>query len=86
MSQEGRKILANKIQKYRLEVGLNKEQLSFLLNKDNSYISKLEKLKINISIDMLEKISKALNKKIDDFLNTNPWFGLLILFLFVANL
>ena len=72
MSQEGRKILANKIQKYRLEVGLNKEQLSLLLNKDNSYISKLEKLKINISIDMLEKISKALNKKIDDFLNTNP--------------
>lgn len=71
MSQEGRRILAGKIEKYRIEAGLSKEQLSLLLNKDNSYISKLEKLKINISVDMLEKIAKTLNKKIEVFLNTS---------------
>ena len=39
MSQAGRKILADKIAKYRLEAGLTREQLSLLLGKDNSYIS-----------------------------------------------
>lgn len=68
MSQAGRKILADKIKKYRRQAGLTKEQLSLVLNKDNSYISKLEKLKINLSIDGLEEIVNALNIKLDDFL------------------
>ncbi len=68
MSQEGRKILANKIKRYRVTAGITKEQLSLMLNKDNSYISKLENLKINISIDRLEEIAKMLNKSIEDFL------------------
>jgi len=68
MSQAGRKILADKIAKYRLEAGLTREQLSLLLGKDNSYISKLEKLRVNISIDMLEEISKLLKRNIYDFI------------------
>lgn len=68
MSQECRKIVANKIKQYRIEAGYTREALSLMLNKDNSYISKLENLKINISMDMLEKIIKILNKNIEDFL------------------
>ena len=68
MSQAGRKILADKITKYRTEKGLTREQLSILLNKDNSYVSKLEKLRVNISIDILEEIAKHLGKSIFDFI------------------
>ena len=68
MSQVCRKIIVNKIKKYRIEAGYTKEQLSLMLKKDNSYISKLENLKINISVDILEEIINLLNKKIEDFL------------------
>lgn len=68
MSQVCRKIVSEKIQKYRIEAGYTKEQLSLMLNKDNSYISKLENLKVNISLDMLEQIIRILNKRIEDFL------------------
>lgn len=67
MSQVCRKILAEKIKKYRMEAGYTKEQLSLMLKKDNSYISKLENLRINISVDILEEIINLLNKKIEDF-------------------
>ena len=68
MSQAGRKIIADKIAKYRTKAGLTREQLSLMLGKDNSYISKLEKLRVNITIDTLEEISKQLGKSIYDFL------------------
>ena len=50
MSQEVRNILANNITKLRIKKKLNKEELSLILGFDNSYISKLEKSKINITI------------------------------------
>ena len=68
MSQAARKILADKIAKYRKEAGLTREQLSLMLNKDNSYISKLEKLRVNISIDTLEEIAHKLGRNIFDFI------------------
>ena len=58
MSQEIRNILANNIEKLRTKKGLKREELSLLLGFDNSYISKLEKSRINITIDKLEKIAK----------------------------
>lgn len=68
MSQEGRKLIVKKLIKYRVETNLTREELSLLLGKDNSYISKLEKLKINISIDRLEEIAKLLGRNIEDFI------------------
>ena len=58
MSQEIRNILANNIEKLRTKKGLKREELSLLLGFDNSYISKLEKSRINITLDKLEKIAK----------------------------
>ena len=53
MSQEIRNLLAKNIQKFRKSKKLKREELSLLLGFDNSYISKLEKGKINITVDKL---------------------------------
>ena len=71
MSQESRKILATNIKQLREKAGLKKEKLSLILEFDNSYISKLEKGKVNITIDKIEKIANFFNVKITDlFLST----------------
>jgi len=57
MSQEIRDIIANNIKKLRTKKRLKREELSLILGFDNSYISKLEKSRINITIDKLEKIA-----------------------------
>ena len=57
MSQEIRTVLANNIEKLRTKKNLKREELSLLLGFDNSYISKLEKSRINITLDKLEKIA-----------------------------
>lgn len=57
MSQEIRTVLANNIEKLRTKMNLKREELSLLLVFDNSYISKLEKSRINITLDKLEKIA-----------------------------
>jgi len=64
MSQEIRKLLAKNIEKLRLSKKIKREELSLLLGFDNSYISKLEKEKINITIDRIAKIS--------DFFDVEP--------------
>jgi len=57
MSQIARNIIAENVKKLRLAKNLKKEELSLILGFDNSYISKLEKSRINITIDKLEKIA-----------------------------
>ena len=57
MSQEIRAVLASNIEKLRTKRNLKREELSLQLGFDNSYISKLEKSRINITLDKLEKIA-----------------------------
>ena len=57
MSQEIRAVLASNIEKLRTKKNLKREELSLQLGFDNSYISKLEKYRINITLDKLEKIA-----------------------------
>ncbi len=57
MSQEIRAVLASNVEKLRIKKNLKREELSLLLGFDNSYISKLEKSRINITLDKLEKIA-----------------------------
>ena len=57
MSQETRKILSNNLVKLRAKNKIKKEELSLALGFDNSYISKLENCRINITIDKIEKIA-----------------------------
>lgn len=61
-----REVLANNITKYRKRKGLVREELSLLLGCDNSYISKVEKGKINITLDKLVAIANCLDVKLSD--------------------
>lgn len=71
MSQEIRKILAINVKKLREKAGLKKEKLSLTLGFDNSYISKLEKGNVNITIDKISKIAEFFNVKVVELLNEN---------------
>lgn len=64
MGQEIRNILSKNIEKYRVKKKLKREELSLILGFDNSYISKLEKGRINITIDKLAKIANFLEIEI----------------------
>lgn len=61
MNQEIRQKLASNVKKLRVDKKLKREELSLLLGVDNSYISKLEKCKINITLDKLILIADYFN-------------------------
>ena len=58
MSQDIRDILAQNVEKLRTKKNMKREELSLIWGFDNSYISKLEKAKVNITLDRLNKIAK----------------------------
>ena len=72
MSQESRiknrEILARNIKNLRLKTLIRREELSLALGFDNSYISKLEKGKINITIDKLTLLADYFDVNIDNLL------------------
>ena len=68
MSQEIRSRIAKNLQELRISKKIKREELSLLLGFDNSYISKLEKGKINITIDRLNKIAQFFNVDIKELL------------------
>ena len=70
MNQDSRFILAQNIQKLRKKANLTREDLSLCLRFENSYISKIEKQKINITLDSLEKIANYF--KIDTYVLLKP--------------
>lgn len=67
MSQNIRSIFAHNVKKYRQKSKLKREELSLALGFDNSYISKLEKEKINITIDKIELIAEYFNVPVKNF-------------------
>ena len=58
MSQEIRNRIANNVKRLRVDKKLRREELSLLLGFDNSYISKLERGSVNITIDRLSKVAE----------------------------
>ena len=56
-NQNIRQILANNIKNLRTQKKLSREELSLTLGVDNSYVSKLEKGKINITLDKIEMLA-----------------------------
>lgn len=57
MSQNSKEIIAVNVRKLREANKLTRESLSLILGFENSYISKLEKQNMNITIDKLDKIA-----------------------------
>lgn len=66
MSQSLRERVAKNVQKYRIQQGFKRENLSLLLGWDNSYISKLEKQRVNITLDKLEQLTNVFKIDIRD--------------------
>ncbi len=63
MKQNSKKLIAKNVKKYREKLRLKKEELSLKAGFDNSYISKLEANKMNITIEKLDIIADILNIK-----------------------
>ncbi len=59
MALTPRERIAKNTAYYRKQKNFHMEELSLLIGADNSYISKLEKGRINITIDKLEKLAKV---------------------------
>lgn len=57
MNQDSKIVLAKNIEMLRTSKKLTREVLSLILGFENSYISKVEKLKINITLERLDKIA-----------------------------
>ena len=64
ISEDIRQILANNIKNLRTQKKLSREELSLVLGVDNSYVSKLEKGKINITLDKIEMLANYFETKI----------------------
>ena len=64
-------VLRKILKKYRTEKCLKREELSLSLGFDNSYISKLERGTINITIDKLEKIADFFEVDVSKLLQIN---------------
>jgi len=56
-----------KLKQLRLSKGLSQEKLALEADLDRTYIPSIEKGERNVSITVLEKLSKALNISIKDF-------------------
>ena len=63
MNQNSKIAIAQNVSKLRKQKNLTREKLSLALNFENSYISKLEKHKINITIEKLDIIADFFNIK-----------------------
>ncbi len=61
-----RKKFGERIKSERLNKGLSQEQLAELAEIDRTYIGGVERGERNISLVNIEKLSKALGKKLSD--------------------
>jgi transcriptional regulator with XRE-family HTH domain len=61
--------LGNKVREERLALGLSQEELATKASVHRTYIGMIERAEKNITITNIEKISKALNLKINQLLS-----------------
>lgn len=66
-----KQIIGKKIKFLREKKDMTQQELGELIGADRQYINKVEKGKKNITLDYLDKITKALNVTQDEFINTN---------------
>jgi transcriptional regulator with XRE-family HTH domain len=58
---ELRRILARNVLRQRKALGLSQEQLAFQAGMDRTWLSQLETTKAAVSIDIVEKVARALS-------------------------
>ena len=62
-----RKIFSNNLRKFRIEKGLSQEELAEKARVHRTYIGSVERGERNITINVMEKISIAIEKPITEF-------------------
>lgn len=68
MSSNVRVKFANKLKLLRSERNLTQEDLAMLSNVDRTYIGRIEQLKRNPSLEILQKIADGLNIELHELL------------------
>ena len=70
-----REVLAYNIRAFRVERNLSQAQLGQLAQLDRTFVSQVERARVNISLDNVEKLAKALELPADQLLK-RPWLEL----------
>jgi transcriptional regulator with XRE-family HTH domain len=65
---EHRKLVGQNVRRLRNQKGWTQEKLGMRAGVDQGYLGTLERGRVNVSIDTLAKLGKALKVKIDEFL------------------
>ncbi len=60
---------ANRLKKIRKDRGLSQEALALLCDIDRTYIGRIENLKRNPSLEILDKIARGLNISLSELLD-----------------
>ena len=58
-----------KVQEERLKKDLSQERLGALVGVHRTYIGMIERAEKNVTLTSMEKIAKALGKKVNDLIN-----------------
>jgi transcriptional regulator with XRE-family HTH domain len=61
-----RKIFSGNVRKFRIEQGFSQEEFAEKAGLHRTYIGSVERGERNITIDVMERIAKALNLPIND--------------------
>lgn len=64
-----RKIVGQKIRAYRREAGLSQEKLAEKASLSYKYLGEVERGYVNVSLDSLMRIAKALKLKVHDLVH-----------------
>jgi transcriptional regulator with XRE-family HTH domain len=65
-SQKARQILARNVRRLRLDQGLTQEALANAANLRQGFISDLESAKLDVRIDSLDRLAKAMAVRVSD--------------------
>ena len=67
-SVSARVIFARNLRQFRIDRGLSQERLAELAGLHRTYVGAVERGERNISLDNMERLAKALDKPLPDFL------------------
>lgn len=66
-----REVLATNLRHLRAERGLSQEALADLAGLHRTYVGSIERAERNVSLDNIDKLSRALNVKTDELLKAS---------------
>jgi transcriptional regulator with XRE-family HTH domain len=64
---DGRALVAWNLRRIRVKRGLSQEQLAFDADVDRSYVGGLERREENPTVDLLDRLAKALSVQLSEF-------------------